>query len=239
MEKKPHLIWKEWNLPFSRHSSEVLKIVNVKNGMKVVDVAVGEGRYAIPMTKSGASVTGIDNSDFIISNLKRKLDQHQINVNILKQDIRDTFPIQDGTFDVSASLGTMVHIDRYEDVCNELYRVTKPGGRVIVEYSNKFHITSILEKLYQWIDLKIRKKNFSERVPIYLRSLNEGIAPFKDKNCKINYYGFYPVLPNGLPIVGAKGGIIQHIPGLSYGLKKFKPLVPLCQIIVIEVEKIG
>lgn len=238
MKQKPHLIWKEWNLPFSKHSSEVLKIVNVKNGMKVVDVAIGEGRYAIPMSKSGATVTGIDNSDFIISNLKTKLETHKVNVNVIKQDIRDTFPIEEGSFDISASLGTMIHIDRYEDVCNELYRVTKPGGRVVIEFSNKYHITSFLEKIYQWVDLMIKRKKFSERVPIYLRSLNEGLAPFKDKNCKINYYGFYPILPNGLPVVGAKGGIIQHIPGLSYGLKKFKPLVPLCQIIMIEVEKI-
>lgn len=239
MEKKPHLIWKEWNLPFSKHSSEVLKIVNVKDGMRVVDVAVGEGRYAIPMSKSGASVTGIDNSDFIISNLKKKLDVHKVDVNILKQDIRDPFPIEDGSFDISASLGTLIHIDRYADVCNELYRVTKPGGRVVVEFSNRYHITSILEKMYQWFDLKIRKQKFSERVPIYLRSLNEGLAPFENKNCKINYYGFYPILPNGLPIIGAKGGIIQHIPGLSYGLKKYKPLIPFCQIIMIEVEKIS
>ena len=70
MENKQHLIWKGWNLAFSKHSNEVLKVIKPKPGMKVVDVAVGEGRYAIPMAKMGVQVTGLDNSDFIISNLE-------------------------------------------------------------------------------------------------------------------------------------------------------------------------
>lgn len=236
--KKDHYIWKSWNLPLSKHAIEVLKIADAKQGMKIIDCAVGEGRYAMPMATSGAEVTGVDNSDFIIGNLKKKLKENNLNVQIVKQDIRDTLPYTAGHFDMAVSLGTSIHIDRYDDLCNELYRVTKPGGKLVVEAYNKYHITSFLEKAYQLFDLKIRRKNFQNRIPIYLRSQKEILAPFKDKNCKIKVHGFYPILPNSLPIIGTKGGINQHVPGLSYGLRHIKWLNFLSQVIILEIEKV-
>jgi len=235
--KKEHLVWKEWNLPLSRHSIEVLKIINAKSGMKVIDCAVGEGRYAIPMAKSGADVTGVDNSDFIISHLKKKLKTNKVDISIVKQDIRDRLPYEDGHFDLAASLGTTIHIDRYEDVCHELYRVTRSGGKLVIETYNKFHITSFLEKAYQVFDLVIRGKEFKNRVPIYMRSQKEILKPFKNKNCKIKMHGFYPVLPNSLPVIGVKGGINQWVPGLSYGLRHVKWLIPFSQVIILEIDK--
>lgn len=235
--QKDHYIWEHWNLPMSKHSQEILKIIGAKKDMKIVDCAVGEGRYAMPMAAVGADVTGVDNSDFIISNLKKKLAANQLDVKIVKQDIRDTLPFKAGYFDMAVSLGTTIHIDRYEDLCEELYRVTKPGGKIVIEAYNKYHITSFLEKMYQLIDLKIRKKEFVNRIPIYLRSQKEILKPFKEKNCDIKIHGFYPVLPNALPVLGTKGGIIQWIPGLSYGLRHVKLLNPFSQVIILEIEK--
>jgi len=235
--KKDHYIWEHWNLPVSKHSTEVLKIINAKPGMQVIDCAVGEGRYAMPMAQSGAAVTGVDNSDFIIGRLRKKLDENKLHVNIVKQDIRDPLPFKPGHFDRAVSLGTTIHIDRYNEVCEELYRVTKKGGKVVVETYNKFHITSFLEKMYQLFDLRFRKKEFKKRIPIYLRSQQEILAPFKGKNCTIKMHGFYPILPNSLPIIGTKGGINQLIPGLSYGLRHVSWLIPLSQVIILEIEK--
>jgi len=237
--KKEHYIWKEWNLPLSKHAIEVLNIIDAKSGMKIIDCAVGEGRYAIPMSKSGAEVTGVDNSDFIIANLRKKTCANNVNVHILKQDICDKLPFENAHFDMAVSLGTTIHIDRYNELCEEFYRITKNGGKMVIETYNKYHITSILEKLYQLIDLKIRKKEFRNRIPIYLRSQKEVLAPFKNKNCKIKMHGFYPILPNALPVIGAKGGINQWIPGLSYGLRHVKWLIPLSQVMILEIEKIS
>ncbi len=237
MPLKDHMIWQHWDLPFSKHSHEILKVINVKSGDNVLDCAVGEGRYAIPMSKLGANVTGVDNSDFIIDRLNQKVEKKDVQVEVVKQDLREDLSFADNTFDISASLGTMIHIDQFENVAKELYRVTKPGGRVVIEFSNKFHITSFLEKTYQLIDLKIRKKKFDSRAPIYMRSFNEMKKPFEDKDCSMKTYGFYPVLPNGLPVIGAKGGINQLIPGLSYGFKNQQWIHQFCQIGIIEIIK--
>ncbi|OUR96713.1 hypothetical protein A9Q84_10245 [Halobacteriovorax marinus] len=236
-ELKDHLIWKHWDLPYSRHSEEILKIINVKEGDKVLDCAIGEGRYAIPMAAQGADVQGVDNSDFIIERLSKKISGKGLKITVKKQDLRERLDFDDNVFDISATLGTMVHIDKFEHVCEEFYRITKPGGRIIVEFTNKWHITSLLEKLYQVIDLKFRSKKFDNRVPIYLRSMSTAKKPFLDKDCTIKTYGFYPILPNAFPIVGTKLGIIQKIPGLSYGLKKLSFLNNFCQIGILEITK--
>jgi len=237
MNLKDHMIWQHWDLPFSRHAHEVLKVIDAKAGEKILDCAIGEGRYAIPMTKIGAQVTGVDNSDFIIEKLTKKIKENNVQINMVKQDLREKLQFEDNTFDTVASLGTMIHVDQYEEVAEEFYRVTRPGGKVIIEFSNRFHITSILEKSYQMIDLSLRGKKFDSRAPIYIRSIAQMKKPFFKKNCSVRTYGFYPILPNSLPVVGTKAGISQYIPGLQYGLKNQTWIHNLCQIVIMEIVK--
>ncbi|KKL77310.1 hypothetical protein LCGC14_2036140, partial [marine sediment metagenome] len=50
-----------------------IKLVNVKAGQVVLDIATGTGRYLIQMTKSGALCYGIDQSPKMLKVLSHRL----------------------------------------------------------------------------------------------------------------------------------------------------------------------
>lgn len=59
----------------------------------------------------------------------------------------DNIPFDDGQFDVVVTRSVMEHVDNPEQTFGELARVTKPGGRVLMNLPNKWDYVSVLARL--------------------------------------------------------------------------------------------
>lgn len=53
----------------------------------ILDLGCGTGAHAIPLAKRGYDVTGIDNSEVMITISQRKAQQQNVNVNFVVQDM--------------------------------------------------------------------------------------------------------------------------------------------------------
>lgn len=121
-------------ISFNRHRAwrkDVLKYMDVKEGSKALDLCTGTGDWALAMApKMGAKgkIIGLDFSKNMLEVAKeKKLTNNLDNISFVHGDAMN-LPYADHTFDyVTIGFG-LRNVPNYEQVLQEMYRVTKPGG---------------------------------------------------------------------------------------------------------------
>ena len=106
------------------------RALDVHAGDRVLDVAAGTGTSSAAIAKTGASVVAADFSPGMIAEGKRRHPNHPT----LSFQLADAtqLPFADNEFDaVTISFGLRNVVD-VPKALSEFYRVTKPGGRVVV-----------------------------------------------------------------------------------------------------------
>ena len=101
--------------------------------LKILDVGAGTGRYSVPLSQEGHSVTAVE---LVEHNLK-VLESKHASVNCWPGDARDLHFLEDHTFDITLLFGPMYHLHTKEDQVKalaEAKRVTKRGGKIFVAY---------------------------------------------------------------------------------------------------------
>lgn len=128
----------------------VTRAVEVRPGMKVLDLACGTGASTDSLAKAGADVTGCDfSAGMIREGLRRRP-----HLNLIQGDAMD-LPFEDESFDVVTMSYGLRNVQNPMRALEEMYRVVRPGGRlVIAEFSTPvtqpmhsaycFYITRIL-----------------------------------------------------------------------------------------------
>ena len=53
------------------------------------------------------------------------------NPDVLKIDLEKLLPLEDQKYDAILLMNVLEHIYNYQNLCNEIYRILKPGGRLI------------------------------------------------------------------------------------------------------------
>lgn len=124
------------------------EIAGLKQGMHVLDVSSGRGTQAIFYAeKYGVQVTGIDISEKMIksANENAKLSGMEKSVSFRQGDSQ-ALPFDDNTFDVVINECAVGIPDDSQKVLNEMVRVVKPGGAVVIHESIWMKKISEIEK---------------------------------------------------------------------------------------------
>lgn len=113
-------------------AEDVLRRVGLQPGMQLLDVASGSGALSIPAARLGADVVAVDISPAMIEHLEaRAQEQGLSNLEARVMDGHD-LQLEDDCFDICASqFGVMLFPDLAQGL-EEMVRVTRPGGRVLV-----------------------------------------------------------------------------------------------------------
>jgi ubiquinone/menaquinone biosynthesis C-methylase UbiE len=120
-------------LPLVRVRNQVVDFANAGKGSTVLDVATGTGQQAFAFAKRGYDVIGVDLTESMLG-IGRKHNKGSL----VKFEAADATHLQfeENSFDVSCvsfALHDMPPGIR-EKVLQEMVRVTKPGGIIIVDY---------------------------------------------------------------------------------------------------------
>lgn len=110
-------------------AEEFVDRLELKSGMKVLDVATGTGNIAIPAAKKGADVTGIDIAPNLIGQANERAKAEAVTAKFEVGDA-EALPYQDKTFDVVMTMFGAMFAPRPDVTAAELIRVTKPGGLI-------------------------------------------------------------------------------------------------------------
>ena len=122
-------------ISFEQHKlwrKSVMKEMNVKKGSKALDVCCGTADWTIALSKAvgpTGEVTGLDFSENMLEVGKKKT-KDMTNIHLVHGDAMN-LPFDDNEFDyVTIGFG-LRNVPDYLATLKELYRVLKPGGKVV------------------------------------------------------------------------------------------------------------
>jgi ubiquinone/menaquinone biosynthesis C-methylase UbiE len=117
-----------------RESGEALvSKVGITEGMQVLDLGCGDGTTAVPAAQLGADVLGVDiASNLVAAGRARAEELGLTNLSFQEGDASDLSELDDERFDLVISIFGAMFAPKPFDVAEEMVRVTKPGGRIVM-----------------------------------------------------------------------------------------------------------
>lgn len=109
----------------------VMELAAVAPGLEVADIGCGTGIYTGELLAAGARVVGVDISPEMLAIAAAKTAAYGDAVSFLPGDAA-ALPFADGSFDLVTSITAMEFFSKPGECLQEMYRVVKPGGRLIV-----------------------------------------------------------------------------------------------------------
>lgn len=103
--------------------------MDIRAGMRVLDVAAGNGNFAIAAARRGAAVTASDLTPRMVELGRARSEAEGLTIAWQEADA-EALPFDTDCFDVAASVFGAMFAPQPERVAAELFRVARPGGLV-------------------------------------------------------------------------------------------------------------
>ena len=126
-------------LAFSQRMAELLPAVLERFGAKprtILDIACGEGTFAVAMAQKGLQVTGVDLSPQMLQLARERAERENVNAEFLLQDMR-SLAFEDKRFDLVTcwfdSLNYLLELEDLQRTFAGVYRALKKTGLFIFD----------------------------------------------------------------------------------------------------------
>ena len=108
---------------------ELVRACGIGAGMRVLDVAAGNGNAAVESAHAGAEAVASDFAPKQVDQGRERTAAEGLDIEWAEADAED-LPFDDGSFDAVVSVFGAMFAPRPERVASELFRVVRPGGTV-------------------------------------------------------------------------------------------------------------
>lgn len=142
----------------------VWELLDVRLGEELLDAGCGTGIFTLDFLKTGARVTGLDVSRPMLEVARGKLMGHS--VELIQGDML-CLPFKDESFDKAVSVTALEFIEDARTAVSELFRVTRPGGSIVV---------ATLNSLSPWADERKTRSGAHLLTDAFFRSPDELLA---------------------------------------------------------------
>lgn len=146
------------SIPYSYALHEYLDF----RGKQVLDVGSGNGYVLSKYAEEGAQVYGIDITAQGVELCRKRFEYLGLQGDFQVADAQE-IPFPDNTFDCVCSMGVLHHVPNTQKALDEIYRVLKPGGRLIVMFyhrnSAKYQLTY---RVWSWFTGKSMQQLVNE-----------------------------------------------------------------------------
>ncbi len=112
-------------------AEEFVSRLDIKLGLRVLDVACGTGNLAIPAAHAGADVTGIDIAPNLIEQAQARAAAEGVNA-VFEVGDAEALPYDDNSFDIVMTMFGAMFAPRPGVTAAELIRVCKPCGLIVM-----------------------------------------------------------------------------------------------------------
>jgi D-alanine-D-alanine ligase len=134
-----------------------ISMIDVPKDACILDLCCGQGRHVLELARRGYSnLYGVDRSHYLISRAKRVSRQQGYSVSFREGDARK-LRLPDNHFDLiylaGNSFGYFESVDDDIAVLRELRRLLKPGGQLLIDFTDGDYLRSRYEaRSWEWID---------------------------------------------------------------------------------------
>jgi SAM-dependent methyltransferase len=114
------------------------RLAGCPEGGDLLDVPCGFGRHAIPLSDAGYRVVGVDRSQALLDEARRRAGNSR-RPKLARADYRN-LPFADASFDAAVNLfSSLGYLGDEEDTkaLTEIGRVLRPGGRLVIEIMHR------------------------------------------------------------------------------------------------------
>jgi SAM-dependent methyltransferase len=151
--------------------SEVIHGYSAAKGQKVLDIGCGNGYVLYQYARHGAEVSGVDLTRTAVELSRRRFALGGLSGEFVEVD-GNKLPFPDQHFDIVCSMGVLHHISDPRPMVEEIFRVLKPGGRLIVMLYYRYSWKNlILIRMRRMFDPQFRGKTQQEAL-----NMNDGDA---------------------------------------------------------------
>lgn len=145
----------------------LLRLVSIKPGEKIIDIACGQGFFSRELAKAGATVRGSDISPELIDIAREKSKGFKIDYFTAPAD---RLPAKEGEFDKASIVLALQDIENLAGVLSEAGRVLKKDGELFIVIN---HPTFRIPKRTSW--------GFDEKTGIQFRRIDEYMSETRVK----------------------------------------------------------
>jgi ubiquinone/menaquinone biosynthesis C-methylase UbiE len=107
----------------------LLRMIAPKAGMRVLDVACGQGYFARLVAQSGAEVTGIDQSEMLIEKAKERAGTNE---KYIGGDAQDIASLKLGMFDAMFSVLALENIKDISSMLKGMHKQLQDDGKIVL-----------------------------------------------------------------------------------------------------------
>ncbi|MBX9578563.1 MAG: glycosyltransferase [Chthoniobacterales bacterium] len=142
-------------------ASEIVK------GKRVLDIASGEGYGSEMLSRTAASVVGVDIDSGTIEHAQKKYRKENL---FFKKGRCEQIPLLDHSVDVVVSFETIEHLDDHQKMLSEIKRVLTPGGILIVSTPDKHEYTEVPKHHNQFHVNELYRNEFESLLGAYFKN---------------------------------------------------------------------
>lgn len=128
----------------------VLELAGELTGKRVLDVGTGDGTYALAAAARGASTVGIDVSEAMLTQARRRANEKGVDVDWRIADAL-ALPFSDRSFDVVVAVTILCFVHDAERAIAEMARVLKPDGRLVMGELGRWNAWAAWRTLRGWL----------------------------------------------------------------------------------------
>lgn len=165
-------------------SPNILRLMDIKSGERILDVACGQGYFSRQFASAGAQVTGIDLSKDLID-IAKKHTQKGIEYFVAPADNMNM--IQSDSYDKTAIILALQNIKMAAETLGEISRILKVGGKLWIVLN---HPVFRIPKHSGWeFDVKAGKQYRS--IDAYMSESESSIDMHPGKKDSVKTFSFH------------------------------------------------
>jgi phosphatidylethanolamine/phosphatidyl-N-methylethanolamine N-methyltransferase len=183
---------------FHEGRESAIRNLNVQPDEQILEVGVGTG-LALPMYPRHCRIIGIDLSQGMLSKAKERAETQQLTHVQLQRMDAGAMEFAGDSFDTVVAAYVVTAVPDYRKVVNEMIRVCRPGGRIIMlnHFSNGNKIIAAMEKVISPLT-----KHLGWRTDLSLKTVLEGTTLHVARKQNVNPLRFWALVE----CVNAKNG---------------------------------
>ena len=105
---------------------------------RVLDVGSGHGTHTMVAAEVAAEAVGVDYDEKNIVVARSRAKERSLhNIRFEMGNVEEHLPFEDRTFDTVLFLDVIEHLNRRDEVLGEIFRVLRPGGKLLVAMPNR------------------------------------------------------------------------------------------------------
>ena len=172
---------------FQQSREAAVRGLPVQPGDRVLEVGVGTGE-ALPLYPTNCEILGIDLSENMLEKAHDRVREHELDHVSLQQMDAGHMEFMDDSFDIVMAAYVVTAVPDYRKVVNEMIRVCKPGGLIVMlnHFSNGNKVIAAVEKF-----ISPFCKHIGFRTDLSLNTVLEGTTLLVKRKEKVNPLRFW------------------------------------------------